>query len=237
MNNRTNKFDQELKSIKHFQNHPQMIPFIGNQWGKKHKKILIVAESHYIENRNIDVYREIVNNWYDTHYSKLSENDKIWTSTADIIDNSKYLEGGESNGHRIYLHLDKALIESGLDRINNEKMFQYVSFMNFFQRPADSESESIIVNQKDQQIANETLKEVINVIKPEFVFFVSSNAWEFYDKSIFDKTKTGHSCHPISKWWNRKASCYTDVNNLGKLTGKESFVNFIKKNQVFNNKI
>ena len=41
MDNRTNKFDQELKKINHYQNHPQMIPFVGNQWGKQNKKILI----------------------------------------------------------------------------------------------------------------------------------------------------------------------------------------------------
>jgi hypothetical protein len=233
MKNRSNKFDKELKSIQHFQNHPQMVPFVGIHWGEKYKKLLIIAESHYIENREKNAYKEIIENWYNISSSQLSENDRIWTSTADIIDNSKYLEGGESNGHRIYLHIDKALYESGLERVDNEKMFQYVSFMNFFQRPADSESESINVNEKDQLEANKTLKQVIDIIKPDFIFFVSAKAWDFYDKNLFDKNKTGHSCHPTSKWWNRGASCYTDVNNIGKVTGKESFINFIKKNQIF----
>jgi len=233
MKNRTNDYDEKLKAIQHFQNHPQMIPFVGINWNGIYSSLLIIAESHYIENRDNNKQKEIIENWYDILSTKLSENDRIWTSTADIIDNSKYLEGGESNGHRIYLHIDKAIIESGLKRENNEKMFQYVSFMNFFQRPSESESESINVNKRDQKVANETLKQVINIIKPNYIFFVSAKAWDFYDQSLFDPNKTGHSCHPTSKWWNRKASCYTDVNNLGKVTGKESFINFIKKNGIF----
>jgi hypothetical protein len=70
---------------------------------------------------------------------------------------------------------------------------------------------------------------VLAIIKPNFIFFISTNAWKNYDRNLFDKKCTGHSCHPTMPW-NKKSADYTKPNGVNEITGKESFEYFIKKN-------
>ena len=57
----TSEFDSKFQEIKHYQNHPQMMPFVGKDYGK-FKKLLILAESHYLE--DVDREYDIAKDWY-----------------------------------------------------------------------------------------------------------------------------------------------------------------------------
>jgi hypothetical protein len=107
--------------------------------------------------------------------------------------------------------------------------------MNFFQRPAAKEEKSIYVKGIDVIIANETLKHIVNIIDPKYIFFVSDKAWKYFDERIICNSGIiyGHSNHPISWNFNKKYKDYTKPDTLDEITGKESFEYFVKKNEIF----
>lgn len=228
--NRTNDYDADFRRIEHYVRHPQMIPFVGKQWGS-HSRLLILAESHYLPT---DDDRKFSEAWYDTNAKDLPvEKYRIFTSTAEIVNNAGYKQRYKRKGHRIFLNIERAILESGFNPENTDNMFQYVAFMNFFQRPAEKTGKSITVTDRDRRVANSTLRDVIRIIAPDFLFFVSSEAWKAYDKSLFDGDHVGHSCHPTSAWWNRKSRNYTKPTGVNVVSGKESFVRFIQNKGVF----
>ena len=102
-------------------------------------------------------------------------------------------------------------------------MFQYIAFMNFFQQPAERTGKSIKVTERDREVANSTLRDVMRVIEPDFLFFVSSRAWQYYAKDLLQRDRVGHSCHPTSSWWNRKSGKYTRPQGVKTISGKDSF--------------
>ena len=126
-----------------------------------------------------------------------------------------------------------AILKSNFSFSDKTNMFRYISFVNFFQRPAEKTGDSIHVNEQDIEIANQTMSEIIRIIEPEFIFFVSSKAWKNFDKSLFNRANTGHSCHPSCKWWNRKSKSYTKSPNKQSVTGQESFIDFMNTHNIF----
>jgi hypothetical protein len=92
-----------------------------------------------------------------------------------IKNNSFYKE----RGHRIYSDIRYTIEESIKElgyQLPNENVLSYISFMNFFQRPADNNEKTIgykSVRGVDIFVANETIKEVIEIINPEFLFFLN----------------------------------------------------------------
>lgn len=220
--NRTTEFDKLFKkNITHYKQHKQMIPFVGKHWGD-YKKLLIIGESHYLPEKSL---KRTIKNWYELTTSDLNEDEIGWTSTAKIVD-----ECQKYNSPRLYIILNKAIMDSGFKPENTENVLQYVSFMNFFQRPAQKTGKSIIHNDEDVLIANTVLKGVCSIIKPDYIFFISSKAC---DVSDIEKITVGHSCHPACPWWNRKAKTNSFATPKNPLTGKESFIKFIRKNEIF----
>jgi len=230
----TIEYNSKLLEIPHYKKHPQMIPFVGRNWGKKYKKMLIIAESHYLENK--DENKEIIKNWYEKPIDVLKNGDDNvceWTSTAKLTDCTDY----KSRGHRLWLNLDYAIHnqETGFHSDEKEHVFSYIAFMNFFQRPAQNTGASINPEGKDCEVANGTLKDVIKIIAPDFLFFVSNKAWQCYDKNekVFNQNCVGHSSHPACRWWNKPSNKYKNHKTNQKATGKEAFMSFIKFNNIF----
>lgn len=230
-NYRTEKFDKALKEFHHYQKHPQMIPFVGKYWGE-HKKLLVVGESHYLPPESkIDAK----NNWYNIDADSLSFDEKLWTSTALLLDqhagtNQHY----ESKGHMHWKNIELAILESGFHPADTTNMFSYIAFMDFFQRPSQITGESIDNMEKDNEIANETLQFVQKVIQFDYLFFTSSKAWEEFDEDILEKSPIdmGYSSHPACHWWNIKTQTYYGSSASNKMTGKESFIHFLQKNKI-----
>jgi len=227
----TDKYNKDLLGIDHFTKHPQMIPFVGKYWGQ-YSKLLVLGESHYMPE---DFPKDMIEEWYDLSpidFENAGE-DVGWTNTAGIIDSTWY----EDRGHAIYMYIDYAIIDSGFnpEYQPGENSFCYISFMNFFQRPALKTGDSILPNKDDIEIANETLTEVIKIIKPDYLFFASSKARDYLKKEwftdLFENGKVGFSCHPATPHWNTPSMKYSDDGKTP-LSGKQAFINFLQKNHI-----
>ena len=90
-------------------------------------------------------------------------------------------------------------------------VFHHVAFMNYYQRPSLMRGESILPDDMDKRFAATTLDEVINILKPTAVIFLSKTAyWEYLNHHpAFEKIYT--VAHPCSPWWNR------DKGRIGKI--------------------
>lgn len=235
-----NQLRENLKQVKHYQNHPQMRPFIGDNYGETYKKLLIVAESHYISNcdensipRDSDEYSNTLKNWYDIKMTDLKDYDIKWTNTSNIIYYSNLIDDKNPQCHKIHSNINSVLKGSKISKQNSDdKLFKHIAFMNFFQKPA-RDRDSINPINKDIEIANETLFEVAEILKPDFIFIVSSKAYDYLDKGKFKNYTIGHSSHPNSPSWNKKCKKYTNVNKRDELSGRESFADFVTFHEIF----
>lgn len=228
LENRSKQYDVQLQKIEHYQKHPQMIPFIGCNYGKK-KKLLIVGESHFCHE---GTDKNIVENWYNINSSNLNQDLVDFTSTSVIL-NYNINEDRFYGSHKIYYQIYSAIKETGfvLENLPDKYSLTYISYMNFFQRPALQTGDSIKTNKKDIEIAISVFNDVRKIIQPDYIFFVSKLAYN--NCFVNDKNDFGHSCHPCCSWWNRKCSKYTKPKEQNSITGKESFKYFIKANKIF----
>jgi hypothetical protein len=226
----TEKYNEELLKIPHYRNHKHMIPFIGKYWGK-FKKLLVIGESHYL---SPDADEKILSDWYNLSTNDLEEEDIDYTNTSSLVDNTWYVD----KGHTIFQNIDYAIIDSGFKPKYEEydNSFSYISYMNFFQRPAQKTGDSINVTNTDIKIANETLNDVFSCIKPDYLFIVSSKSWDHLDKTLFkyliNQNILGYSCHPTSAHWNKPSMKYS-LDKKTPLTGKQKFIKYIQSNHIF----
>lgn len=213
-----------------------MIPFIGKSWGKT-GRMLVIGESHFLNDNDEKALRrenkKIWENWYNITSEKLTCEQKWVTSTAPLID--KMIAGEYYSSWGIWKNIKDAILETGFnpDPKNTSKILCSIAFMNFFQRPALKSGESILFSCEDVKIANKTLKEVVETIKADYIFFVSSKAWGNFDEELFNEKVIGHSCHPTCKWWNMESKKYTKPDRKDRITGKESLKYFVSKNKIF----
>lgn len=232
--NYTTRYNSNFLKIDRYKVMRQMIPFVGAEYNSiKHKKILIIGESHYFPPESkIHLNAE---KWYKITYSQINEEEECWTSTANIVKDRR--DGGENKpGHKIYEIIGKA-IDASRPKQTNEgyNMSKYYAYYNYFQRPA-IDGDSLEVEPIDSKKATEVFRKVINVLKPDIVCVVSSKVWynmEEKDKQSTSKMEIDFFPHPACIWWNRKSNNYK-LNGKGKpLTGREKFIKYLTSNSVF----
>lgn len=103
---------------------------------------------------------------------------------------------------RYYLDMEHSLIEAGFPRTEN--MFQYVSFMNAFLRPAVEAGESLSITKIDVDESLKILKQVFSILKPELVVFLTKTAGNSLNERLQqDDIEILVACHTTSSWWNR----------------------------------
>lgn len=230
-NLQTISFDEILKSkIKHFNNYPEMLPFIGNEW-EKSKKILLIGESHYLPYDEIKSYSDFDfnKNWYDGQSSILDAKHKKYITTRN---NLITVESGiYEKPLALYFNLRKALLE--LTELKNSKIvFDKFSFYNYFQKPAyvmeiNNEDRSIKPSDLDKKIAYDIFKRIIEVIEPNIVIFVSKKSFNSFNqlnssRGDFKDLKIDFVPHAGRPWWNKISKSY------GNRTGKQKFIDIIK---------
>ena len=237
----TTSYDEQLtKEVLHYNRFPQMLPFIGSQWGK-HKKLLLIGESHYIDGKMLskelpdcDYQKE----WYELDEKKFSR-DLCWNiHTRGVVKKADLPnEQGYSKALSIFYNVKKE-IKGTIPVFSNEPtVFQYFSFMNYFQRPAFIKGDSIKNNQKDNQIAYHTLKGVLNVVTPDAIVFTSSKAYNAFwwsrkqdgEISIFNNIKVTHVPHPGCAWWGRESKRHGKTHDGKNRTGRQKFVAILKE--------
>ena len=170
--------DRIILEHDHYKNHPQMLPFIGHNYGKL-KKLLIVGESHYLHNKNSELtnkYSDIIKNWYSiTHDYILSKVDeKIGKDIISCTNTRANLKAFMKDcrtlkAYTIYKNVSDVAMQSTFFKENKVEPFTYMAYMNFFQRPADLTGEKLIPNRTDVEIARNVFSYVINIIKTAIV--------------------------------------------------------------------
>lgn len=216
---------RELAELPFYKQYNQMIPHVGEKfYSGEFKKLLIVAESHYLpENSNIHL-NEV--KWYNSSKSDLTEKEIDWTFTSNIFMNAN---------HKIYHNIRKVLTEAGLDK---DAKHEYVGYMNYFLRPAkERKSISDSVSKLDREMSFDNFKNVIDIVKPDLIIFVSKYSvlafeeykingnpvWNYTDSLGIKYTYTNH---PTTSWWNRA----TRKNYFNGRTSREHFVHFLNEN-------
>lgn len=203
----TEKFDDQLALIPHYQRYPVMKPFVGGDYGRHGLKFLLVGESHYLPKAS-RIHRD-PDRWYVGGEGDLSDEEKKWLNTRNLLDRA----GWRERGHTIYRNLERALSESGFPREDNA--FVNVAFLNAFQRPAIYKK-SIKAGKRDVQVSRDTLQGVIDVLEPAYVLFVSRKAHGLIRSHL--SVPSSSVPHPACAWWNRESK---------RGTGKQQFINLV----------
>lgn len=196
----TLEYDNDLLKFQHFDNYPNFLPFIGKNFPKSEKKVLIIAESHYFPNE--DFYNEIeVNDFYKKNI--FFKDSYFMFTRFELTRNKK---------HRIHKNIGK--------HIN----YSEIAYYNFFLRPAFNKS-SINVKPIDKEFANIAFKIIVETICPKKIIFVSRKSFDSLNiehKNAY-KDKIFHCVHPNSIWWNKPMKKYNG------LKGKEIFKSILEK--------
>jgi hypothetical protein len=231
-------YDKQLmQSIAHLNSYPEMKPFIGSKWRDTPYKTLLLGESHFIPGNDLLSIStmDYVNDWYGANSSGLQESTQgylaKYINTRNVINIAD--KQGEFKFHdalNIFYNV-KSVIKTEIAALLVEPhIFPFFSFYNYFQRPAFKEGASIINNDKDNEIAYNMIKEVIKIIEPQKIIFISKKAsTAFYskrhqhqEKALFENLFIDTVPHPSCAWWNRTSKAY------GNKTGKEKFSDIVK---------
>jgi hypothetical protein len=214
------EFDSQLTKIEHYVKYPCMMPWIGRYYGEKYKKVLFVAESHYLPPESTAQLNAEL--WYNSKQDNLKDYELEYITTRDVL-TKHHLENGiwKNPGQIMKNHKILPPPES-------ENVFEWFSFYNFFQRPAQKEGKELFVNDLDKRKANEVFYSNLKILKPEIVIFLSSKAWICCNSKGIDDIVFDFVPHPSSRWWNRKSLKYK-VEDKIPLTGREKFEKLVNK--------
>jgi hypothetical protein len=230
----TTEFDEQLKiPLPHLVNYPMMLPFIGSEWKNSKSKILLLGESHYLPGYELDKitgcnYRE---DWYSNNGDSMENWLWPYLNTRDVVKKADERKKGDSTATLSIYYNPKAAIKAHYPEYENEKfIFPFLSFYNYFQRPAFVEGQSIKNNKHDDEIAYHTLKVVTKLIQPEKIIFCSKKAWSAFSsqvtktdkQSVFSNMVIDYTCHPGTVYWNKTVKLY------GNRTGHQKFKDILK---------
>lgn len=224
-----NHYDELLLSkLPHLNKHKNYLPHIGKNFEESSQRIMIVAESHYISYEFNDLIN--FNDWYDNPekiYNTIGAV-KGWFNTRGVLStyqNEKKSKGGLS----LFFNLEKAY----KNVFEDNDLFDECVFINYYQRPAEKEGQSIKVNPIDSKIALENILVLTEVLKVDKIIFVSSKAYnDFKSKTTESQRKLLPFISSVphasaSSWWNRKSPKYGIDGGLA--TGREKFERIIKQ--------
>jgi hypothetical protein len=232
------KFDKQLLEIDHYQKYPVMMPFVGKSYSNSNTKILMVGESHFLHSESAEIigqeeFDRLKLDWYKRD---LRQFEKLRLQIHSIDTRSvvySAIYGSFSNSFRIFYNINSELRgifeHEGLGDIPLEHM----CFYNYFQRPAFQSGKSINDTEEDNEKAFAVYNEVVQILKPDLVIFVSSKAANTYKYYRNQKCKDFDSSlshpdfdavpHPGSSWWNRRSKNYGKHHNGQYRTGREKF--------------
>lgn len=242
----TTDFDDALKShIPHLSNYPEMLPFVGKQWSDTNK-ILFVGESHYLPYHEIRAYNtsfDFYENWYQGKSADLDDNHRNYISTRlNVIKVENREEYGYFKPLTIYYNLKSALREMEHYQ-NSEFVFDKFAYYNYFQKPASileqaNENRSIKPSKNDVEIAFDTLTKVVSILGVKTILFISKKSYDYFKASnaqnpnSFNDVTIDFLPHAGRPWWNKTSLKYAiDGDNIA-LTGKQKFIELIKRASV-----
>ena len=189
----TTNIENELDKVEHYQNFPIMKPFIGENYFNAKKKVLIIAESHYfgsISNINTGPTK-----WYSSTLKDLHESKYDNINTRKVVENST---------HPVFKELENVLSKS-MEKFKN-RAINNIAYMNAFQRPANKTGQSVkeLATSMDFKIGIKTVTQVIEILKPDYVIFISKYSWDKIGKQLHkaENIKYEFVNHPASWYWH-----------------------------------
>lgn len=195
-----NIIESELDCIEHYKHIPEMKPHIGTKYISSDRKILILGESHFFDHEPQNENPECnpgATVWY-------SYENEIPATKLDYINTREIVKNGS---HKIFSNLKTVLAE--VLKVDKDKVFENIAFMNTFQRPANHRGVSFkaLVQKLDCTIAIDTINKVIEILKPDFVIFTSKLSWEKVGLQIKEMHKETQividfTSHPNSHEWS-----------------------------------
>jgi hypothetical protein len=230
------RYDKKLQEITHYRNYPEMMPFIGKFYPGSKTKILIIGESHFLNGgqlmKDAQIFKE--KSWYDLEANLLPKKEEPNGDnfigaifTREVIEDFIYRSTGKS--YAIFRNLASVLkghLPFWPDRYKT--VFENIAYFNYFQRPSFKSGKSIKNNTRDDEVAFSVFISVIQVLKPNVIFFASQKAFKTYAAVLMkNPTEVVPPVHPFphpgSSHWNTKSKEY-QVNRDGiERTGKEKF--------------
>ncbi len=225
MQTHSQQFDTQLNQLNHFINFPAMRPYIGHNYGlNNNTKILLIAESNYLpEDSVIHKNAEV---WYNSSQLDLNTKEINWIHCRQLCEND-----WKDNGLMLYRELEQNLQMHFKSSVNKERAMTNIAFMNAFQRPSPKMGESIkhYLKESDYKISSDVISQVISIIDPDLVVFVSKLAWDRLKSRLKienSKLKIDFTCHPASggRYWHNKQ--YRN--------GKEKFNTILNQNIISN---
>ena len=187
-------YDNKLLEINFYKNsktHRLMLPYIGSEYEKY--KVLIVGESHYLLQDNDREKVKDFKKW-------LTDKNEIKLIKPKYI-NTRWVvkEHCNNNNKQPFFSMIKKEI------INVEKFWDKVSFMNFFIVPSINGSREIEALKDMKEKSLENFENVLDVIKPNYILFLSKKSYCIFEKSNSKYLKNTFGFgHPSSPWWSRK---------------------------------
>jgi len=208
---------------------PQMLPWVGNNYGIDCKKLLLIGESHYLPKDNEDISLLDPKDWYnEIHEYDDESNIYDYTNTRGLLNG--FSEWNSSNMYKNPAKIIQDLLNKYKHNDISKNPLSYIAFYNYFLRPAVfTKSIKNKLQEQDIRIARDTFIEIVGVLKPDAVCFLSKLAYENFSTNVkqsFD-FPIGSVPHPACSWWN-KVSYYSNG-----LKGKEQFEKFLTDNKIF----
>lgn len=195
--------ETELRGIKHFELHPEYLPYVGQFYNQF--RILLIGESHYLK-KQYGEQTNFLESWYKNYTHQFQWNDASdtsWFDTRGVVND--YRVRNHLKGYMIFRKPSKiirgCIFENyGID-LSDFDAFRCCSFLNYYQRPELKTGESIANNHEDDINAFETLRRVIEILKPTLVIFLSKKAYVSYQRVH----SSNFFCfyHPNSKYWGK----------------------------------
>ena len=194
--------DKALKKISFYQQYPQLMPFIGNEYSKT--RVLLLGECHSFSKES--TANQDPEAWYNKNHSALNEDEIRRTNTR--LDVNDFIKA--KSRRVMFGRIDQALKDSNFSGI------QSIAFMNAFQRPAIGNGKSLIVHDFDIKQSANVINQVITIIEPGHLCFFSIKAHKALSVALnFDQSRIHVVAHPSCGWWTHKTSKGTN--------GKEEF--------------
>ena len=187
-------YDNKLLEINFYKNsktHRLMLPYVGSEYEKY--KVLIVGESHYLGEDNDREKVKDFKKW-------LTDKNEIKLIKPEYI-NTRWVvkEHCNNNNKQPFFSMIKKEI------INVENFWNKVSFMNFFIVPSINGSREIEALKDMKEKSLENFENVLDVIKPNYILFLSKKSYCIFEKSNSKYLKNTFGFgHPSSPWWSRK---------------------------------
>ena len=128
-------------------------------------------------------------------------------------------------GHAIHRNICNLLSDIGITETLPNHACDHYAYYNFFQRPAQSQGDTIDAMDLDVLKAKEILNTVLDALAPDLVVFTSSKAGKHGKGICLQRNIPAISVsHPACAWWNRPSG-------KSQQTGRDKMRQFLEQLQ------